>query len=45
MSFAHVLYIPALLAVGVAVGFQLGSRKVQLEWERAQRRAREDEES
>ena len=36
-TFAHVLYIPGVLLVGVAIGFVLGARAARAEVERARR--------
>jgi hypothetical protein len=40
MSIAHLLYIPGLLIVGIALGYVLGARAVRAEFDRLRRRAR-----
>lgn len=37
----HVIYIPAVLLVGLALGWKLGARAARLAIEERQRRARE----
>lgn len=37
----HVLYIPAVLLVGMAIGWALGARAARVKLEERQRRARE----
>ncbi|MCS6799496.1 MAG: hypothetical protein NZ898_13400 [Myxococcota bacterium] len=39
-SVEHVLYIPAVLLVGIAIGFRLGARAARAELERQQRERR-----
>lgn len=39
-TIAHVLYIPGILLIGVAVGFVLGARAARAELERTQQRRR-----
>jgi uncharacterized protein YneF (UPF0154 family) len=41
MTFEHVIFIPAVLLVGVVIGFNLGSRAVRAELERLKKRAKE----
>jgi hypothetical protein len=36
-SIAHVLYIPGVLLVGIAIGFVLGARAARAELERTRR--------
>ncbi|MCC6216052.1 MAG: hypothetical protein IT376_14395 [Polyangiaceae bacterium] len=38
---AHVIYIPAMLLLGLVVGYTLGARAVRAEQERARQRLRE----
>lgn len=40
MSFAHLVYIPGLLLIGIAIGARIGARRVELLWEAERRRAR-----
>ena len=40
----HVIYIPLVLAIGIAIGWKLGSRAVQTEWDRAEKRRKRLEE-
>jgi hypothetical protein len=44
MSLAHIVYIPFVLGLGIAVGWHYGSRAVRGEWDRAEarRKAREE---
>lgn len=41
MSFAHVIYIPGVVLLGVMVGYILGSRAVRGELEKQKKRAKE----
>lgn len=43
-SLPHILYIPFVLGLGFLVGWNLGSRVVRGEWQRAEKRRREKEE-
>jgi len=40
MTFAHVLYIPVVLLVGLAFGYVLGAKAVRRELEQGRRQAR-----
>ena len=44
MTLAHLVYIPALLALGFAAGWHLGSNGVRAEWDRAEKRRKDREE-
>ena len=37
----HVIYIPAVLLLGIVIGFVMGSRTVRAELEKKRKRARE----
>lgn len=43
MTLPHLVYIPFLLTVGIGIGWYLGSRSVQQEWARSEKRRRERE--
>lgn len=43
MTLPHIIYIPFLLTLGVALGWYLGSRAVRSEWDRAEKRRKERE--
>jgi hypothetical protein len=40
MSIAHLLYVPAVLVVGIALGYVLGARAVRSEFDRLRQRAK-----
>ena len=40
-SVAHILYIPGMLLLGIAVGFVLGARSARAELERRKKQRRE----
>lgn len=44
-SLPHIIYIPLVLGVGFLSGWALASRSVRGEWERAEKRRRQKEES
>jgi hypothetical protein len=44
VTLAHLIYIPFLIALGVAVGWKLGSETIQSEWDRAKQRQLDKEE-
>ncbi|MCK6549483.1 hypothetical protein L6R52_26830 [Myxococcota bacterium] len=44
-SIVHLIYIPVSIAIGVAIGWMLGTRAVRKEWARAEKRRRDQEES
>lgn len=37
----HIIYIPAVMLLGIVIGFIMGSRAVRAEMERKRKRARE----
>lgn len=41
MTFAHLIYIPGVLLVGIILGYTVGARAVRAEVQRLKRRARE----
>ena len=41
MTFEHVIYIPGVLILGLAIGYILGARAVRAEIARAKRRMKE----
>jgi hypothetical protein len=41
MTTAHILFIPGILLIGVALGYSLGAKAVRAEFERMKRRAKE----
>jgi hypothetical protein len=44
-SIAHVVYIPLVLGTGFLIGWALGQRTVRGEWDRAEKRRKQREES
>ena len=40
----HIIYIPLMLGIGVMLGWRLGARTVQSQWDRAEKRRRLEEE-
>lgn len=40
----HIVYIPVAIGLGVLIGWQLGARAVQQQWNREERRRRRLEE-
>lgn len=40
-SVEHILYIPGILIVGIAIGFRLGARAARAELERRERERKE----
>lgn len=45
MTLAHYVYIPIVLAVGIYLGFAMGSRSVRKAWEAEEKRRRREEEA
>jgi len=41
MTAAHIIFIPGILLVGIAVGYSLGARAVRAEMTRLRRRTKE----
>src|SRR5690606_33566481 len=41
MTFEHVIYIPGVLLIGLALGYVMGARAVRAEVERMRKRAKE----
>jgi hypothetical protein len=41
MTAAHILFIPGILLVGIALGYSLGARAVRAEMTRLRRRTKE----
>lgn len=41
----HLLFIPAMLAFGFAIGWLLGTRNVRQEWQRAEKRRKKAEDN
>lgn len=40
----HIIYIPIAIAIGVMIGWRIGARAVQSQWDRAEKRRRLEEE-
>jgi hypothetical protein len=45
MPLNHLILVPLVLTLGIAIGWQLGARQVRQEWERAERRRRAQEDA
>jgi PHP family Zn ribbon phosphoesterase len=43
--FNHVIYIPLMLLIGIAIGWAVGTRSVRNEWDRAEKRRQKQEEA
>ena len=43
MTLAHVVYIPFILAAGIAAGWYFGTTTVRSEWDRAEQRRKDRE--
>lgn len=41
ITFEHIIYIPGVLLLGMAVGYVLGARAVRAEFQRMKKRAKE----
>jgi proteasome assembly chaperone (PAC2) family protein len=41
MTFDHIIYIPGIALIGLAIGYLLGARAVRAEYERMKKRAKE----